>query len=75
MNALNKLISIQGGLVATVSNEYRLICLEVAGLMSNKRGEDVLADYTDLSKFTSEFGSEFHSPFMTPGFYVFTGYT
>jgi len=68
LNSLNKLISLKGGMVATDSDDYRSIHLEVAGLMSNKRGEDVLLDYADLAKFTSELGSKFHSPFMTLAF-------
>lgn len=68
LNALNKLISLKGAMVAFDENDFRFVQLDVAGLMSNKRGEDLLAVYADLMIFTSGLGSEFHSPFMTMAF-------
>ncbi len=68
LNALNSLIQMKGGMVASDVNETRSVRLEVAGLMSNKRGEDLLIEYENLSDFTKSFGSDFHSPFMTLAF-------
>jgi len=68
LNALNKLISLKGAMVAFDENDFRSVQLDVAGLMSNKRGEDLLAIYSDLMDFTSNLGSGFHSPFMTLAF-------
>ena len=68
LNALNTLIELKGGMVASEGNETRSVKLDVAGLMSNKRGEDLLVEYTYLSDFTKTFGSSFHSPFMTLAF-------
>jgi len=68
LTALNKLISLKGGMVASDNNSSHSVLLDVAGLMSNKRGENVLADYKNLAGFTSELGSKFHSPFMTLAF-------
>ncbi|RXQ95064.1 adenine deaminase [Ancylomarina salipaludis] len=68
LSALNKLIRMKGGMVASDSELSRFVKLDVAGLMSNKRGEDLLSDYKKLSDFTRGFGSSFHSPFMTLAF-------
>jgi len=68
LKALNKLIVMKGGMVACEQNECRSVQLDVAGLMSNKRGEDLLVNYKELSDFTKSFGSDFHSPFMTLAF-------
>jgi len=68
LNALNKLISLKGAMVAFDAFDFRSVELDVAGLMSNKRGEDLLVDYSDLMEFVSKLGSDFHSPFMTLAF-------
>ncbi len=68
LKALNKLIVMKGGMVACDQNECRSVQLDVAGLMSNKRGEELLKEYQELSGFTESFGSDFHSPFMTLAF-------
>ncbi len=68
LNALNTLIAIKGGMVAHAQDEFKMVKLDVAGLMSNKRGEDLLLDYKELSDFALSFGSSFHSPFMTLAF-------
>ncbi|MCZ4693628.1 adenine deaminase [Ancylomarina euxinus] len=68
LKALNKLIVMKGGMVACEHDECQSVQLDVAGLMSNKRGEDLLENYKDLSDFTKSFGSDFHSPFMTLAF-------
>lgn len=68
LNALNKLINLKGGMVASEGEDTRSVRLDVAGLMSNKRGEDLLSEYENLSDLTKSFGSSFHSPFMTLAF-------
>ncbi|WP_372644761.1 adenine deaminase C-terminal domain-containing protein, partial [Ancylomarina sp.] len=68
LNALNMLIGLKGGMVAYEGIDSRSVQLEVAGLMSNKRGEELLLNYKDLSDFTTSFGTCFHSPFMTLAF-------
>lgn len=68
LNALNSLILLKGGMVASEDGETRSVRLDVAGLMSNKRGEDLLLEYKHLSGFTKKFGSNFRSPFMTLAF-------
>ena len=68
LSALNTLIELKGGMVASEGKETRSVRLDVAGLMSNKKGEDLLSEYKYLSDFTKSFGSDFHSPFMTLAF-------
>ena len=54
--------------MASEGKDTRSVRLDVAGLMSNKKGEDLLSEYKYLSDFTKSFGSDFHSPFMTLAF-------
>jgi adenine deaminase len=68
VHAINTLIDLKGGIVAVNNGESQSVKLEVAGLMSNKTGSQLLEEYSDLSEFASELGSEFESPFMTLAF-------
>ncbi|MBI9056666.1 MAG: adenine deaminase [Labilibaculum sp.] len=68
LQAINTLIDIKGGIVASNEGRTESVNLEVAGLMSNKTGEDLIKDYEVLSDFASSFESDFHSPFMTLAF-------
>jgi len=54
LHAINTLIEIKGGIVASNDGRTESVNLEVAGLMSNKTGEDLISDYeilSDLSPF------------------------
>ncbi|WP_372754597.1 adenine deaminase [Labilibaculum sp.] len=68
LHAINTLIDMKGGIVAVNNGDREAVRLEVAGLMSNKTGEDLISDYTRLRKFASGLGSSFESPFMTLAF-------
>ncbi|MBN2595536.1 MAG: adenine deaminase [Marinifilaceae bacterium] len=68
LHAINSLIEMKGGIVAVDNGECESVQLEVAGLMSNKTGEDLIREYTRLSNFASDLGSNFQSPFMTLAF-------
>ena len=68
LHALNSLIELKGGIVAVNNGDKRFVKLEVAGLMSNKTGKELIRDYTELSDFVSKLGSNFKSPFMTLAF-------
>lgn len=68
LQAINKLIELKGGIVAAHDGKTECVNLEVAGLMSNKTGENLIKEYEQLKTFTAGFGSNFHSPFMTLAF-------
>jgi adenine deaminase len=68
LHAINSLIDMKGGIVAVNDGERASVKLEVAGLMSNKRGDELLKEYNYLSNFASNLGSDFSSPFMTLAF-------
>lgn len=67
-HAINLLIGLKGGIVAVNGDESEFVKLEVAGLMSNKTGENLIKEYSKLREFTSKLGSSFQSPFMTLAF-------
>ncbi|BAX80156.1 adenine deaminase [Labilibaculum antarcticum] len=68
LHAINTLIEMKGGIVAVNNGESESVRLEVAGLMSNKTGEDLVREYAKLNDFASALGSNFESPFMTLAF-------
>lgn len=68
LHAINTLIEMKGGIVAVNNGESESVRLEVAGLMSNKNGEDLVREYAKLRDFASALGSSFQSSFMTLAF-------
>lgn len=66
--ALNKVIESRGGLSAidTASSEH--LALPLAGLMSDRSGEEVAALYHALNQKAAEMGSALRAPYMTLAF-------
>lgn len=67
-NAANMIINTKGGLVAWSHDKNICVPLPIAGLMTNKDGKKIAADYQALVTLSKEFGSELNDPFMTMGF-------
>jgi adenine deaminase len=66
--AVNLVIKEQGG-ISCVSNEERIVLsLPVAGLMSNRDGYEVAAQYSAVDKMAKSLGSTLSAPFMTLSF-------
>lgn len=68
ISVVNKLIENKGGIVVGDINEQLALELEVAGLMTRKKGEEVAFLYNQLIERSKEFGSKLTSPFMTIAF-------
>lgn len=67
--AVNLVIEKEGGISAVSDSNEMVLGLPVAGLMSNKDGYKIAADYTVIDKMTKEeLGSTLASPFMTLSF-------
>jgi adenine deaminase len=67
--AVNLVIEQQGGISAVGGGGEMVLGLPVAGLMSNKDGYQIAADYTAIDKMAKEeLGSTLTSPFMTLSF-------
>ncbi len=66
--AVNLLIECRGGLAAVGQGREAVLPLPIAGLMSDRPGPDVAADYAALTRLAREFGSRLDSPFMTLAF-------
>lgn len=66
--AVNLVMEQEGGLSAVSGEREELLPLPVAGLMSDRPGEDVAAHYEKLSRMAREMGSELNSPFMLISF-------
>ncbi|TVQ14528.1 MAG: adenine deaminase [Balneolaceae bacterium] len=66
--AVNVIMEAQGGISAVTASESSILPLPVAGLMSDRPGEEVAAAYTKLSRMAREMGSELKSPFMLISF-------
>ena len=69
VRAINLVIAEKGGLSAVSHSREMILGLPVAGLMSNRDGYEMAADYTAIDKMTkAELGSALASPFMTLSF-------
>lgn len=66
--AVNLVMEQKGGLSAVSADNEEVLPLPVAGLMSDRPGEEVAAHYEKLSRMAREMGSELASPFMLISF-------
>jgi adenine deaminase len=66
--AINLVIAQQGGISCVGSNEYNVLGLPVAGLMSNADGYHIAAAYTNIDRQAKALGSTLAAPFMTLSF-------
>ena len=66
--ALNKIIESKGGLAAVDAKSSEHLALPLAGLMSDRKGEEVAALYHALNRKAAEMGSPLRAPFMTLAF-------
>lgn len=66
--ALNKVIESRGGLSAIDSVSSEHLALPLAGLMSDRSGEEVAALYHALNQKAAEMGSTLRAPYMTLAF-------
>jgi len=58
----------KGALVAVCGNDELVLPLEIAGIMSALKGEDVALLYEKLNRKAADFGSPLRAPFMTLAF-------
>ncbi|KAF5043129.1 Adenine deaminase [anaerobic digester metagenome] len=65
---LNKIIDSKGGLAAVDAKSSEHLALPLAGLMSDRKGEEVAAFYHALNQKAAEMGSPLRAPFMTLAF-------
>ena len=66
--AVNLIIEQQGGLAAVSNRNELVLPLPVAGLMTNRDGYEVAADYIKIDRLSKEMGSTLRAPFMTLSF-------
>lgn len=67
--AVNAVIEHQGGIAAVQDDTVKVLPLPVAGIMSDKPGEEVAKLYTEIDAFAKkELGSSLSAPFMTLSF-------
>lgn len=66
--AINALIEAKGGVVVVNGKNTDLMPLPIAGLMSDKPGEDIANDYMSLIVKSHALGCTFRSPFITMSF-------
>jgi adenine deaminase len=66
--AVNLIIENKGGLSAVGKGPEIILPLPVAGLMSNKDGYEIAAEYIKIDQFSKDLGSTLRAPFMTLSF-------
>lgn len=67
-NAINTVIKNKGGLALYDGDVKQAIALPVAGLMSDKNGEELAIEYNSLHQKALDLGSTLHDPFMMLSF-------
>lgn len=68
LNAINTVIKSKGGLALNDGDINQIIELPVAGLMSDKNGEELAVEYNSLHLKALNLGSTLHDPFMMLSF-------
>jgi adenine deaminase len=68
LNAINTVIKSKGGLALNDGEIEQAIALPVAGLMSDKSGEELAKEYNSLHQKALKLGSTLHDPFMMLSF-------
>jgi adenine deaminase len=66
--AINLIISSEGGISIVNGGEKQLLKLPYAGIMTNEDGYSVASNYDLFDKMAKEMGSTLHAPFMTLSF-------
>jgi adenine deaminase len=67
-DVVNLVMESRGGIAAVTSSRKEVLPLPVAGIMSDKSGEEVALAYETLSAMAREMGSEIHAPYMLISF-------
>lgn len=70
--AINALIDVRGGISVAEGNAVDVLPLPIAGLMSDRDGREVAAEYSRLDRRAKELGSQLSAPFMTLSFMALT---
>lgn len=68
VEAINKIISIKGGISAVNATLKLSLALPVAGLMTDENGHQVARKYEAIDKTAKQMGSQLSAPFMTLSF-------
>ncbi len=68
VSAINTLIDAKGGIVAVNNEEIDILKLNIAGIMTDQKGEIVAEKYKQLNKIAKKLGAKFNAPFMTLAF-------
>lgn len=66
--AVNLLIENSGGVCAVSASEEKVVPLPVAGIMSDKPGEEIGKDYAKLDAMAKQMGSKLRAPYMSLSF-------
>lgn len=66
--AVNLLIKNKGGVCAVTETEEKIVSLPVAGIMSDKSGEEIGKSYAELDAMAKAMGSQLRAPYMSLSF-------
>lgn len=66
--AVNLIIENKGGICAVSNTEEKVLPLPIAGIISDKNGEEVAVDYQALDIMAKALGSQLNAPYMTLSF-------
>ncbi|WP_406683435.1 adenine deaminase [Seonamhaeicola sp. MEBiC1930] len=66
--AVNLIIENKGGICAVSNSEEKILPLPIAGIISDKSGEEVAESYQEIDAMAKKMGSKLHAPYMTLSF-------
>jgi adenine deaminase len=68
VNAINKIVSLKGGLAVSADGNVNGLQLNIGGIMTTRSCEDIATDYESLNVLVKSLGCEMQAPFMTLSF-------
>ncbi len=68
VNAMNRIVENNGGIVVSDNAETMELKLEIAGIITSENGSTVASKYLEINKKIRQMGSELHAPLMTLSF-------
>jgi len=66
--AVNLIIENQGGICAISDTDQKVLPLPIAGIISDRSGEEVASMYQELDEMAKSLGSKLNAPYMTLSF-------
>jgi len=68
VKCINRIVELEGGLVASAGDKMESLQLNIAGIMTTRSCEEIAIDYESLNRMVQSMGCSMKAPFMTLAF-------